>query len=91
MGIACDRFLDSLIGLMIGIVNGGFWSRDDQLLHEAKAIANIPGTIVHGRYDLVCPVVNAWDLHKVWYVSCQRIVRPSVCRLSMHRIASDYE
>lgn len=49
------------------IVNGGFWTRDDQLLHNATAIANIPGTIVHGRYDLVCPVVNAWDLHKVWY------------------------
>ncbi len=22
--------------------------------------------IVHGRYDLVCPVANAWELHKAW-------------------------
>ena len=22
--------------------------------------------IVHGRYDVVCPVANAWDLHKAW-------------------------
>jgi len=22
--------------------------------------------IVHGRYDVVCPVQNAWDLHQVW-------------------------
>ena len=22
--------------------------------------------IVHGRYDVVCPLANAWDLHKAW-------------------------
>ena len=36
---------------------------------EAKIrerIADIPGVIVHGRYDVVCPVQNAWDLHQVW-------------------------
>ena len=26
----------------------------------------IPGVIAHGRYDVVCPVQNAWDLHKAW-------------------------
>jgi proline iminopeptidase len=29
-------------------------------------MADIPGVIVHGRYDVVCPVQNAWDLHKTW-------------------------
>ena len=29
-------------------------------------IQDIPGVIVHGRYDVVCPVANAWDLHKAW-------------------------
>ncbi|HEY1036564.1 MAG TPA: prolyl aminopeptidase, partial [Pseudoxanthomonas sp.] len=29
-------------------------------------IADIPGVIVHGRYDVVCPVANAWELHKAW-------------------------
>ena len=47
-------------------VNGGFLEVDDQLLRDAAAIADIPGVIVHGRYDVVCPVQNAWDLHKVW-------------------------
>ncbi|MNR23406.1 Proline iminopeptidase [compost metagenome] len=29
-------------------------------------IAHIPGVIVHGRYDVVCPLDNAWALHQTW-------------------------
>ena len=47
-------------------VNGGFLDVDDQLLRDAPLIRHIPGTIVHGRYDVVCPVQNAWDLKKAW-------------------------
>ena len=47
-------------------VNGGFLEVEDQLLRDAPRIAGIPGVIVHGRYDVVCPVANAWDLHKAW-------------------------
>ncbi len=47
-------------------VNGGFFEVEDQLLRDAHKIADIPGVIVHGRYDVVCPIQNAWDLHKVW-------------------------
>src|SRR5690606_21738325 len=47
-------------------VNGGFFEVDDQLLRDVGKIADIPGIIVHGRYDVVCPVQNAWDLHKAW-------------------------
>ena len=36
-------------------VNGGFFDSDDQLLRDAPRIADIPGVIVHGRYDVVCP------------------------------------
>ncbi|MCB1874973.1 MAG: prolyl aminopeptidase [Chromatiales bacterium] len=38
----------------------------EQILRNARAIADIPGYIVHGRYDLVCPLENAWALHQVW-------------------------
>lgn len=38
----------------------------DQLLRDAHRIAEIPGIIVHGRYDLICPVENAWELHRAW-------------------------
>ena len=47
-------------------VNGGFFEVEDQLLRDAHRIADIPGVIVHGRYDVVCPLANAWDLTKVW-------------------------
>ena len=47
-------------------VNGGFFEVEDQLLRDAHRIKNIPGAIVHGRYDVVCPLQNAYDLHKAW-------------------------
>ncbi len=47
-------------------VNKGFFEVDDQLLRDVDRIRDIPGVIVHGRYDVVCPVANAWDLHKAW-------------------------
>lgn len=47
-------------------VNKGFFEVDDQLLRDMYRIVDIPGVIVHGRYDVVCPIQNAWDLHKAW-------------------------
>jgi len=47
-------------------VNRGFLESDDQLLRNAERIRAIPGTIVQGRYDVVCPMESAWALHRVW-------------------------
>ena len=47
-------------------VNGGFFRRDDQLLREVGRIRHIPSVIVQGRYDVVCPMRSAWDLHRAW-------------------------
>ncbi|CAF3795410.1 unnamed protein product [Rotaria sp. Silwood1] len=47
-------------------VHGAFMNEDDQLLKNADKIKDIPGIIVQGRYDMVCPARSAWDLHKVW-------------------------
>jgi proline iminopeptidase len=47
-------------------VNGGFFEVEDQLLRDAHRLRGIPGAIVHGRYDIVCPIQNAWELHKAW-------------------------
>jgi proline iminopeptidase len=47
-------------------INGGFLDRDGQLLEDAHRISDIPGVIVHGRYDVVTPLRNAWDLKKAW-------------------------
>ncbi|MDR2872345.1 MAG: prolyl aminopeptidase [Xanthomonadaceae bacterium] len=46
--------------------HGGFFEVEDQLLRDAHWVADIPGVIVHGRYDVICPVQNAWDLYRVW-------------------------
>lgn len=38
----------------------------DQLLRNAHRLQGIPGYLVHGRYDMVCPLASAWDLHRAW-------------------------
>lgn len=38
----------------------------DQIIREARRLKDIPGVIVHGRYDVVCPIENAWRLHQAW-------------------------
>ena len=47
-------------------VNKAFFETDNYLLENAEKLGKIPGIIVHGRYDVVCPVKNAWDLLQVW-------------------------
>lgn len=46
-----------------------------QLLRDMSKIAHLPGVIVHGRYDAVCPLDNAWALHRAWPNSELQIVR----------------
>lgn len=58
-------------------VNRGFLDRDEQLLEDAHRIANIPGVIVHGRYDVVTPLRNAWDLKRAWPRADLKIVTDS--------------
>jgi proline iminopeptidase len=47
-------------------VNGGFLRRDDHLLTNAARLRKIPCVVVHGRYDVVTPLKNAYDLVSVW-------------------------
>jgi proline iminopeptidase len=44
----------------------GGWLDEGQLLRDAGKLKDIPGTIVHGRYDMPCPARFAWALHKAW-------------------------
>ncbi|WP_313196815.1 prolyl aminopeptidase [Rhizobium sp.] len=46
-------------------VNAG-WLDEGQLLRDATKLNGIPGVIVHGRYDMPCPLKYAWQLSKVW-------------------------
>lgn len=47
-------------------VNGGFLEDENQLLRQVRRIRHIPGVIVQGRYDVVCPARSAWALHRAW-------------------------
>ena len=55
-------------------VNGGFFENETQLLDGVDRIRYIPAVLVHGRYDVVCPITTAWDLHKAWPEASLRIV-----------------
>ena len=46
-------------------VNNAFLE-PDQLLSNIDKIRHIPAYIVQGRYDIICPMESAWDLHKAW-------------------------
>jgi proline iminopeptidase len=47
-------------------INGSFLRHPDQLLDDVDKIRHIPGVIIQGRYDVVCPPIAAWDLHRRW-------------------------
>ena len=47
-------------------VNHCFFSTDNWLLENVSRIRHIPAVIIHGRYDVVCPLENAWELHRAW-------------------------
>ena len=48
--------------------------RPNQLMEEAGKLAGIPGVIVQGRYDLLCPPKTSHALAKVWREAEIRIV-----------------
>ena len=55
-------------------VNEGFFRADGQLLLDAHKLRTIPGVIVQGRYDVVCPMESAWALSRAWPEAELRVV-----------------
>ena len=47
-------------------INKGFFEKETWILDNIDKIRNIPSVIIQGRYDVVCPMISAWDLHSVW-------------------------
>lgn len=54
-------------------VNNSFL-KHNQILRDAYRLADIPGIIVHGRYDVICPIENAFQLHQGWPKSQLRVM-----------------
>ncbi|XP_047983332.1 proline iminopeptidase [Salvia hispanica] len=55
-------------------VNKGFFPSDSYLLDNLDKIKHINTVIVQGRYDVCCPMMSAWDLHKAWPEADFRVV-----------------
>jgi proline iminopeptidase len=60
-----DEFADAFARIECHyFTNKGFFNEDNYLLKQVHKIRHIPTVIVHGRYDVVCPVENAWELQR---------------------------
>ena len=75
-----DRFGDPHTAVAMARIEAHYFvnkifMEKDQLTNNAHKLANIPGYIVHGRYDMVCPVDQAFALHKVWPQAALEIIR----------------
>ncbi|OLU20811.1 MULTISPECIES: prolyl aminopeptidase [unclassified Pseudomonas] len=75
-----ERFAESLRALSIARIECHYFVNDaflepNQLLRDMPKIAHLPGIIVHGRYDAICPLDNAWALHQAWPNSELQIIR----------------
>ncbi len=55
-------------------INAGFLERDGQILSDLPRLAEIPGFIVQGRYDMICPPDSAWRLSQGWSRADLRLV-----------------
>lgn len=70
-------------------VNDGFLDTDGYILKNVDRIADIPGDIVQGRYDMICPPTSAWNLHRRWPKSELRMVRNAGHALSEPGISAE--
>lgn len=66
-----DFFGSPHVALSLARVEAHFFVHDsflrpEQIIEDAHRLRGIPGVIVHGRYDAVCPLQNAWELHQAW-------------------------
>lgn len=77
-----DTFGEPHMALALARIEAHYFVNDvfiehNQILDNMHKLEGIPGTIVHGRYDIICPVENAWELHQHWPNSQLQIVRDS--------------
>lgn len=56
-------------------MNNSFFPTDNYLIENVGKIRQIPSRIVQGRYDVVCPMTSAWELHRAWPEAGLRIIQ----------------
>lgn len=70
-------------------VNDGFLEQDGWILKNVHRLAGTPGTIVQGRYDMICPPRSAWELAQHWPDAELRMVRNAGHALSEPGISAE--
>ena len=76
-----ERFADTEFALAFAriechyFMNNSFFPTDNYLIENVGKIRQIPARIVQGRYDVVCPMTSAWDLHRAWPEADLRIIQ----------------
>jgi proline iminopeptidase len=70
-------------------INGGFLDFDGQILANMGRISHIPGVIVQGRYDMICPPSSAWRLSELWPNAELKMVRNAGHALSEPGISAE--
>lgn len=55
-------------------INGGFLETDDQVMRDMPRIRHLPGHIVQGRYDMICPPHTAQAVHEAWPGSTLKMI-----------------
>lgn len=69
--------------------NNAFLEKDGQILDQMDRIAHIPGHIVQGRYDMICPPQAAWNLSERWPNAELKMVRQAGHALSEPGISAE--
>jgi proline iminopeptidase len=75
-----EQFTDPRMALALARIEAHYFINDcflrpNQIIEDAHRLAGIPGVIVHGRYDMVCPFDNAYALSEAWPDAELRIIR----------------
>jgi proline iminopeptidase len=68
------RYALAFARLVTHYIRHNAFLEEDELMRGAYRLADIPGVLVHGRFDLGAPIGNAWDLKRVWPRAELRIV-----------------
>ena len=64
-------FTNDVVAIGLARIEAHYFSHEiflpkNSLLDNIKKIRSIPAVIIQGRYDAVCPIVSANDLHCAW-------------------------
>jgi proline iminopeptidase len=69
--------------------NRGWLDRDDRIMADVGRLADIPGVIVQGRYDMICPPATAVALAEAWPAATLHLIDDAGHALSEPSIAAE--